>query len=166
MGLFDRLNDFAGNIRDRGVDFLYRSAVRLGQAAGLSVEQIDESLTNPLFDRVTRPISEIYDETIADSSRYRYYSQINTDEVPNENSIQQVDWISARYGYMVEYDIYDAEGNFVGSQRSRVDTNELLTQNQLQERFTPTFRTSTGIELATVNNLRIHGALHNPNLQG
>lgn len=164
MGIFDRINNFVkDNAPDRLVNWLYDTGVKAGLADNLPEQEIEASLTNRLFERVTRPISDIISRFRDDSEMFSYYANLDPDTTPNTNRFKSVDWITANNGYIIEFDVFDTADNFVGSQRSRIDTDDILSQNDLLGLAQDNFISSSGILYRDMDNVRIVGALKKSN---
>lgn len=160
MGLFSRLNTFVKeNIREPFTNYLYDLGVRTGLNAGMNEQEIESSLTNRIFDAVTRPLSQVMQRIQDDTDTFNYYSRLDTSEIPDIRNMRKAEWISADIGYVVEYDVYDIKGDYVGNQRARFDTDKILTQDELMSHIEDSMYSKSGVEVSMMQNIRVIGAM-------
>lgn len=162
MGIFDRLKAFSpSNISQKFTDKLHELGLRVGLANNLSYEETVEQLQETNFGIASRPLASVWQSIVDRQETFRSYTRLSIDEIPDTNNFEAVDWITDKYGYVVEYDVYDLSGNFVGRDTSRLDTDQLLSKEQLFGLINENFYTSSGILLNYTETLQIKAAMRN-----
>ncbi len=164
MGLFDIFGRILPDrLTEKTSKFFARQASRLGNAFDLAQQTVYDELVGQgiIIDR--NEFTTIHQDALADSDEFRYYGRLPSNVRPDDRFMLEKPWITDRYGYVVEYDIFDSEGEFVTVGTSRIDTSRRLTQDELLQNIERLNVTNTGFFWQEDTDLRVRGAMFNPN---
>lgn len=163
--MFDTLKRFVETRVTQPVsNWFYRQGARFGLNAGMTeeetrqqFEEIGLGVTAPFFSGIWQRVQDTAD-------RFGYITRLNPQDTPIGSNFEPANWISDKYGYVVEYDVFDTQGNLVGRKTSRFDIDKELSQEEILGLATEIGITDSGGRLVINNNFRIKGALTNPNI--
>lgn len=151
----------AGFNRVRTTNWAYTLGSKLGKWSGLTIDQTSQEFINRGFPENRSRISQIYNYFNPIEESFYYFADTNPDHIPDVNRIEELPSLWDRFGYVVQYDVYDFQGELVGTRTSMVQTSELFSQNELFPLLPDLLRDQSPLMLGQSQNFTIRGAFKN-----
>lgn len=167
MGFFDSLRNLRPkNITERLSSWVVDQGARFGLSTGMTPEETEAQLRDSGWSLLAEPISRIFERVQQSSDQFQYFSRLGLDQIPDANRMREASFLTDNFGYVVDYDVFNNQGEFMGTSTSRIDHPETISQEQLLGLLDETLLTNSGVLLSNMNNIRIKGALRSSNFSG
>ena len=159
---FEFLSKFTpDSIKESFSSFLVKAGSRLGYTTGLTLEETQAEFNNRGWGRYSNTIASGFIQAQQNIASFEHILNVPSDELLNPNSLVDTSWVTDKFGYVVEYDVYDINGKFVGTQTSRLDSEHLMSVDDILSQSRDWIYDVSGIQVHSSSNVRVKGALKN-----
>lgn len=145
----------------RFTSWTVKTVARLGLATKQTLTDVTNTLREKALDSLINPVADIWINTQEDLEKFESILNVPSNELPNSELFRQANWVTDKFGYVVEYDVYDIEGKFVGRRTSRLDSDVVLSVDDILAQAPEWILDVSGLRIADDHNLQVKGALRN-----
>lgn len=165
MGLFDRAREYIErSIIEPAGEWIREQASRIGLGSGVSAEETARELTSFGLTTLAPDIQSTYERLLEDSLGFRHILTIDPDTLPTEHYLPDVSYISDKYAYVFEHDVYDTSGNFIGTKTIRYDAGKLYSNSDASAYAKDYVRRKYDLTETEIDSMRIVGMVRNLSL--
>ena len=120
-----------GGLIDRAQDFIVKQASRMATALNFTRDDLTRELQDADMLEFEQRIIAVLPQSEFMLERYQYVDDLPLDVEPNANLLIENRRVVDEYGYVIEFDVFDEQNNFVGRSTSLVQSDTLLTKEQV-----------------------------------